>query len=242
MEVTLAVATAAQRSLSKQLETVANNIANANTVGFRSEAVDFNTLVSTADKVPVHFPNITGVHASSMQGTHIETGNPYDLAISGDGFFAIQTPAGTAYTRDGRLQVTPFGDLQTIEGYPVLDSGNAPIQITDTSVKPTISPDGRILTDGNFVGEIGVYSVNQEDVVSRYGNSAFFTKTPAEPIAPGSRTTITQGSVESSNVNAMKELANMITIQQHFEAASSIIEKANETIKGAVTELSTRKG
>lgn len=242
MESALAVGTAAQRTLSKQLETIANNVANANTVGFRSEGVDFNSIISNADKTPVHFPTISGVHSSTVQGTHIETDNPYDVALSGDGFFAIQTPAGVAYTRDGRLQLSPFGDLQTIEGYSVLDSGNSPIQIPDTSKKPTIASDGRILIGGNFVAELGVFQVDQENVESRYGNSAFLTTTPAQPLAPGSSTSIRQGALESSNVNAMKELANLITITQHFEAASGMVDKANDTISRGSVELTQRRG
>lgn len=242
MESALAVGTAAQRSLSKQLETVANNIANSTTIGFRSEGVDFSSIVSNADKTPVHFPTISGVHASTVQGTHIETENPYDVALSGEGFFAIQTPAGVAYTRDGRFQVSPFGDLLSIEGHAVLDSGNSPIQISNTSEKPVISSDGRILVKGNFVAELGVFSVDQQNVESRYGNSAFFTSTPAQPLAPGSTTAIRQGALESSNVNPMKELANLITITQHFEAASGVVDKANETISRASMELSQRRG
>ena len=241
MESALAVGTAAQRTLSKQLETVANNIANATTIGFRSEGVDFGSIISRAGKNPVHFPTIAGVHASTVQGTHIETDNPYDVALSGEGFFAIQTPAGVAYTRDGRFQVSPFGDLLSIEGYPVLDSGNSPIQISDTTEKPTITSDGRILVKDSFVAELGVFSVDQQNVVSRYGNSAFFTSTPAQSLAPGSTTSIRQGALEASNVNAMKELASLITITQHFEAASGVVDKANETISRAVMELSQRR-
>ena len=99
MESSLYVATAAQRVLQKQLVTVANNVANSTTVGFRAENVNFDSLVSKTSSEPVHFPAVGGLYASTVQGTLIETGNPLDVALSGDGMFAIMTPAGVAYTR-----------------------------------------------------------------------------------------------------------------------------------------------
>ena len=237
MEASLYVATATQRNIEKQLVVVANNIANSNTVGFRAESIDFNSLISTTAKDPVHFPVVAGMRASYEQGALVETGNPYDVAISGDGWFAITTPAGTAYTRDGRLEVNPFGELQTLEGFPVLDSGEAPIQLDPSAGVPTIHPDGRIEQNGSQVASLGLFEITKENMTGRYTNTSFFTNVPATPIAPGTDTTITQRYVESSNVNAVKEMAHLMTITQAFESATALIGRADDTLSKSINEL-----
>ena len=240
MESSLYVAVAAQKNLQHQLTVVANNIANANTVGFRSETVDFKSLVSTTAKDPVHFPQVAGLYPASEQGTLVETGNPLDLAITGEGWFAISTPTGTAYTRDGRLQVSPFGEIQSIEGHPILDSGEAPIQVDTRSGPPEIKADGRILSNGRLVGNIGVFQVAEQDFTGRFSNSAFFSSVPGIPVAVGDTTQLAQGHVENSNVNALKELANLMTITKSFESATALINKADDALSRSISELSGR--
>ncbi len=240
MESSLYVATAAQRVLQKQLITVANNVANSTTVGFRAENVNFDSLVSNTSNDPVHFPVVGGLYASTVQGTLIETGNPLDVALSGDGMFAISTPVGVAYTRDGRLQISPFGEIQTLEGHSVLDTGEAPIQIDASSGPPTIHNDGRITLNGRLVANIGVFDVDPKTLVSRYSNSAFFTSVPGVALITGQETTVTQGFVEGSNVNPVKELASLMTITQSFESATSIISRADDTLSKAINELGGR--
>lgn len=190
MDTSIYVASAAQITLQKQLETIANNIANSNTIGFRAESVEFHSLVSQTGEEPVNFPTVATLHPSGENGSLQNTGNPLDMAISGDGWFAISTPAGTAYTRDGRMQINAFGELQTLEGYPILDASNAPLLIPTNSGPPVIHKDGRIEVNGNLVGNIGVFAVDESNMQSRFSNSGFISTTPGVPIGIGSQTMI----------------------------------------------------
>ncbi len=238
MESSIYVAAAAQRNINKQLTIVANNIANMNTVGFRSENIDFKSIVSRTSQDDVHFPVVAQLYPASSQGSLLETGNPLDIALSGDGWFSIMIPTGPAYTRDGRLQISPFGELQTLEGHPVLDSGGAPIQLDPKSGPPEIHQDGRIFSNGRLVGNIGVFEVPPENLVSRYSNAAFISSVPGLPITLGTGNSITQGFVEQSNVDPIKELANLIAITKTFQNASALVDKVDETLSKSINELS----
>lgn len=238
MQSSIFVSTAAQRVAQTQLETIANNIANANTVGFRAESVDFKSLVSNSDKEPVHFPTVSKIHSSDTQGTLQETGNPLDMAISGDGWFSIQTPAGVAYTRDGRMVMTPFGEIQSVNGHPILDAGGAPIQLNPNGPSPEIAADGRIFQDGLQIANVGIFELDQSNFTSRYENSSYFSKTPGIPLVAGGATSIQQGYTESSNVNPMQELAKLIAVSRSFEQAASTVRKADQAVGSAIRTLS----
>lgn len=237
MESAFYVATAAQKVLQRQLDTVAHNIANSTTVGFRAENVSFDTVLSTAGDQSVNFPVEAGMHPSTAQGTLQQTGNPLDIALSGEGWFAIETPQGVAYTRDGRLSISQFGELQSIEGYPVLDASAAPIQLDTRSGPPTVYPDGRLEVNGRIVGNIGVFEMPPENLTVRFGNSGFLAAGEALPLSPEAGTTVNQGFIEGSNVNPMLELANMIAISRNFESASSIVQRADDSVAKSVREL-----
>lgn len=237
MDTSINVVTSAQRNLQHQMVVIANNIANSNTVGFRAESVEFNSLLSRPGGEHVSYPTVSTLHPSSESGSLQNTGNPLDIAMSGDGWFAISTPSGTAYTRDGRLQINAFGELQSIEGHALLDASGAPLLIPVRSGPPKILDDGRIEVNGNLVGNIGVFEVNVNDIQSRFGNSSFLSNTPGIPIGIGENTKIQQGFLEGSNVNAMREMANLIMVSRSFESAASMIEGADRAITKSINEL-----
>ena len=239
MDASLHVAVAGQNTIQKQLTVVAHNIANMNTVGFRAENVDFKTLISRTPTEDVNFPQMANLYPAMEQGHLEQTNNPYDIALSGDGWFGIATPDGTAYTRDGRFQISPFGELQTLEGYPVLDAGEAPIQLNPNGGPPEIQQDGRIIANGQQVGNIGVFSLTAQDLSARFGNSGFYSSVPGQaiPVGNGSATAINQGFVEASNVNGVKEITNLITLTKMYSSVSTIVGKVDETLTRATREI-----
>ncbi|MEM7290274.1 MAG: flagellar hook-basal body complex protein [Pseudomonadota bacterium] len=237
MDLSLHVATAGQKTLQNQLTIVANNIANANTPGFRAEIVDFKSLVSSASVDGVNFPKVANLYPSIEQGTFEKTDNPLDVAISGPGWFAIDTPGGTAYTRDGRFMINPFGELQTIEGHSVLDAGGGPIQLGNITQAPEILQDGRIYSQGRVIASLGVYDVAPENLDTRFSNSAFFASVPGVPVEVGSGSQLNQGFVEGSNVSAVHELANLITISKNYQSVSTMIGRVDEVLGRSVREL-----
>jgi flagellar basal-body rod protein FlgF len=237
MESALHVAVAGQQSLNKQLTVVAHNIANSGTAGFRAEIVDFKSLVSRTPDEDVHFAKMAKLYPNVQQGTLEQTENPLDVALTGEGWFAIDTPAGTAYTRDGRFVINALGELKTLEGHSVLDAGQAPIQLNANAGPPEIAQDGRITSNGQTVANLGVFQIAADDMVSRYSNSAFLSKVPAEPVVVGGDVSINQGFVEGSNVNALNEIANLIMITKTYESVSALVGKVDETLTGAVRKL-----
>ena len=209
----LYVSMSAQIALEKRLETVSANMANVNTTGYRAEGVSFSSVLSKAGEKPASFVTTGTEYITRSQGGTERTDNPYDVAIQGDGWFGIQTPDGTAYTRDGRFKVTSEGQLQTLNGYPVLDAGGAAMLLEANSGAPQIAADGMITQSGHQVGAIGLFSIPDTAKLTRYDNSAVRPDVAAQPVLDFSHNGVAQGFQEGSNVNPIIEMTKLIEIQ-----------------------------
>src|SRR5690606_6081373 len=160
-----------QLALQKRLDTIADNVANASTVGFRATGVKFEDVVSGTGQRSVSFASSGQTYLSNAKGAMTETGNPFDFAIQGDAWFALETPAGTVMTRDGRFSMNENGELLSTEGFRVLDAGGAPIQLDPRAGPPVASADGSLRQQDQFVGAIGLYTFDPGENFVRYGNS-----------------------------------------------------------------------
>ena len=129
LQSSLYVGLSGQITLQRRLDTVAQNVANSSTAGYRAENVKFGSLISNAGHVPVAYATTQSTTLSRRTGEIVSTGNPLDVAVSGDAWLSIETPAGPAYTRDGRMRMLPTGELQTLTGRPVLDDGGAALTV-----------------------------------------------------------------------------------------------------------------
>lgn len=152
MENGIYVSLSAQAARIERLTTIAQNIANAQTVGFRASEIRFEELVDKISGEEMSFSTDGIEYLDETQGGLAETGNPLDFAIRGDAWFGVQTPAGQVVTRDGRFTMTPDGGLVTLSGYPVLDPGGAPIQLDPAAGEPEVGDDGFIRQGGEQVG------------------------------------------------------------------------------------------
>jgi len=237
MQSALYVALSAQVAMEKRLNTVANNVANMNTGGFRADEVKFEQILSTVGKDDVAFASSGQNFISRRTGAITKTDNPLDVAVQGDGWFAFQAYNGTAYTRDGRLRMSENGDLQTVEGYPVLDAGGAPIALDPLGGPPTIGRDGSIMQGGNQVGALGLFSLAQNSKLSRFGNSGVISSIPGQTIQDFTSTSVQQGYSEGSNVNPVLELTKMISIQRSFDSAATTIQETESSLMDAVRSL-----
>ena len=151
MQSALYVSISAQVALEKRLETIANNLANMKTAAFRADAVKFETAMSHAASQPVAFASPGENFISRRPGGVTRTENSLDVAVVGDTWIGFSGPSGTAYTRDGRMQISSNGELQTVNGYPVLDSGGTPILVDPDAGPLTIERNGTI-TQGSESG------------------------------------------------------------------------------------------
>jgi len=237
LESGLYVAVSGQIAAQRRLDTIAHNIANVNTPGFRAEEVKFESLISNAGKDPVAYSSAGQTFISRRTGPIVQTGNPLDIAVSGDAFLAVETPAGMAYTRDGRLQVTQEGQLRSINGYPVLDVSGAPIQVSPRDGPVLISADGRISQRGVRLGAVGLFRLDEQAKLVRHDNSAILSDVPGQPVVNFNEVSVQQGFLEESNVNAMMEMTNLITLTRNFEAVSSATDQFQDSLKEAIRKL-----
>lgn len=240
MQTALYVALSGQMTLDRRLATVANNLANAGTAGYRAEGAEFSTYMQRQSQLPAAFATGGRAFAVEQAGPLTKTGNPLDVAVMGQGYLAIQTPGGTAYTRDGRMQVLGTGDLVTLDGHPVLDAGNAPITLDPAAGTIEIARDGMITQQGKQVGAIGLFSVDLSAGYARYENSALVPKRAATPVLSFVSDGMVQGFAEGSNVNPVSEMTKLIAVTRAFEGVSSAVEDCQSSLKEAIQTLAAR--
>jgi flagellar basal-body rod protein FlgF len=237
MQSGLYVTLSAQIALDQRLTTIATNIANQSTPGYRAEEVDFRTLISRTGDTPVAYVSHGDTHISRIPGVPVKTDNPLDVAVQGDGWLALQTPAGIVYTRDGRMRMQPDGALQSINGYPVLDAGNSPIVLDPEAGPLTIAQDGMITQGGRQIGAIGLFALDDKAGLKRFDNSSVISGKPATPVLDFSTNGVTQGYVEGSNVNPTLEMEKLILLSRTFENVASAIEGSEASLKDAIKVL-----
>lgn len=231
------IALSGQIALSKRLDTIAHNIANATAAGFRGETVKFESLLSTQTDRPTDFTSAGQSFVSRRQGPMVQTGNLLDVAVAGSGWLAIETPSGQAFTRDGRLQISTDGTLRTFTGYPVLDAGGAPLLIDPAAGPLSIARDGMINQGGQQVGAIGLFAIADDVRLVRLEGAGIIPDKPAEPILDFISNGVVQGYVESSNVNAVSEMTHLIEVTRAFDSLSRSINMRDETLQNAIRTL-----
>ncbi|WP_099863960.1 flagellar basal-body rod protein FlgF [Pararhizobium haloflavum] len=240
MDTALYVGLSAQIALEKRLTTLADNVANANTVGFRSTEVKFESLVDRRRPADVDFVSSGSNYLSTENGGLNQTGNSLDFAVRGEGWFAIDTPAGQALTRDGRFTMTQEGALVTLNGYPVLDAGGAPIQLDPLAGPPEAGNDGTLLQNGAQVSALGLFAFDPNSNYRRFENSAIIPDGEAEPIVDRFDAGVVQGYVEQSNVNPVAEMTRLIMVTRAFENASALMRASESTTEEAIRTLGGR--
>jgi flagellar basal-body rod protein FlgF len=221
----------------RRLDSIANNVANTNTAGFRAEEIKFEQLVSQKTREPTAFASPGDTYLSRQGGDLVKTDDPYDVAVNGDAWLAIQTPAGAVYTRDGRMRMTPEGDLQSLNGYPLLDVGGAPIQLDPNAGAPNIARDGTITQGASQVGALGLFTIPEQARLSRYENSGVIPDQAAQPALDFSTVSIAQGFVEKANVNPVMEISKLIMVQRNFDSISGAISQSESSLSDAIKTL-----
>ncbi len=223
--------------LKNEMQAIANNIANVSTTGFRKEGLIFSEFISeTGDNQP----SVSMAHANvqmtnSAQGPLTPTGGTFDLAIEGDGFFLIETEDGEALTRAGAFTPNDQGELATLDGARLLDSGGAAIFIPTTAQNIAVANDGTMSADGQPIAQIGLYMPADLENLDRTNGVRFTSEAGFEPFEGG---VILQGFVESSNVDAISEITRMIEVQHAYTMGQKFIEKEDERIRSVISTLS----
>lgn len=234
------VGLSAQLALDRRLSTIANNVANAGTTGYRAEGVSFSTVISQTVPLRTAFSSNGRDMVDTRAGSLTKTENSLDVAIQGTGLIAIATPAGTAYTRDGRMQMLPTGEVVSLAGHAVLDASGSPLLIDSGGGPVSIGRDGTVSQGGKPVGTIGLFEADVSRHARRYENSSFIPAKTPEPIIDFARNGFVQGFVEESNVNAIEEMARLIDVTRAFEAVASGMERRDSMLRDAIQTLGSK--
>ncbi|MBR0937433.1 flagellar basal-body rod protein FlgF [Bradyrhizobium jicamae] len=249
MQNALLIGLSKQMVLERQIDVVANNIANMNTNGFKADRSLFEEYLSSSahedNFAPrdrrVSFVQDRATYHDFSQGPTEETKNPLDVEIDGGGFLAVQTPAGERYTRDGSLQINNQGQLVTAEGYQVLgNSGPIVFQQTDHDV--SIAADGEIsVQEGtsrtdSIRGKLRLVSFAQAQSLLKEGSNLYSPGEGNAPIAD-TESTVRQGFIEKSNVNSVTEMSRMIEISRTYAQIATLLQQQSDLHKSAIEKL-----
>lgn len=216
------IALSRQLALFREMSTTAHNLANVDTTGFNAEKVMFDDyLVKGGDGPKLAFTNDVSSYRDLSEGALKTTGNPLDVAISGPGYFTVQTPLGERYTRAGNFQLDAAGTLVTADGNPVLNEGGQPIVFQPEDDDISIGSSGDIKVNGEQRDRISVVEFPNEQMLERVGASMY--KTDIAP-SPADKSRVLHGVLEGSNVKPVLELTHMIEVSRGVASTAKLIE------------------
>jgi len=194
-------------------------------------------LVSKQTKTPTAFTTSGQTHISRSNGGLVSTNNPLDIAVQGDAWLAFQGPNGVVYSRDGRMRMLDTGELQSVNGYPILDAGGAPLVLNANAGPPQIARDGMISQNNQQVGAVGIFSIPANATLKRFENSGVIPNLPAEPVLDFTANGVAQGFIEQSNVNPVREMTNLIAVSRTFESLMTAVSDTESTMQNAIRTL-----
>lgn len=227
-----------QNGLLREMQVLANNIANASTTGFRQEGVIFSEyIVRGAGGPSVSMTRASAHNISMAQGALARTGGQYDFAIEGDGFFLVETGAGERLTRAGNFTASPQGDLVTLDGHRVLDAGGAPIFIPPDAGDLSLAGDGTLSAAGRPLGQLGLVQPVEKTDLIRESGTLFRVEGAIEPVQNGR---ILHRFLEDANVNPILQVARMVEVQRAYETGQSFLEAENDRIREALRAFTRR--
>ncbi len=225
-----------QSGLLREMQLIANNIANVSTTGFRKEGLIFAEHVQAMNNgdpsLSMATANVRLTH--QIQGSLTQTNGTFDFAIEGNGFFLIETPQGNQLTRAGSFTTNAEGELTTHTGMRLLDNGGAPIFIPPGAGDISVSVDGTLSVDGQPISKIGIYEPIIGTGLSRNDGVSFLAEGGVQPIEDS---VILQGFLEDSNVNAVSEIARMIEVQRAYELGQKLLDNEDERIRNVLQTL-----
>lgn len=231
MEAADIVGLSRQSGLMREIDVLAQNIANAATPGYRREGLIFSEYVARMGEGPsLSMAYGNARHIDQSQAGLTQTGGTFDLAIQGDGFFRVATDNGNGLTRAGMFSVSSEGILTTPSGDKLLDGGGAPVTIPPSAKSVTISSDGAVSADGAPIAQIGLWNPVDPTSLARQQGTVFRVD-DVEPVESG---VMLQGFLEDSNVSVMSEMARMVAVQRAYELGQSFLEAEHERQKTAI--------
>jgi flagellar basal-body rod protein FlgF len=242
MDNALYVGLSRQMVLRREMDIIANNIANADTAGFKVEALMSKTeplepAMTLGGPRPVKFVVDDGVARDFTPGSLRRTDAPLDLAIEGPGFFRVRAAEGERYTRDGRFTTNPQGQLVTQAGAPVLDDGGGEITIDPEKGPVSISADGVLSQGDERIGKVGIYDFANLAVLEKTGDNLLKNTSNLQPTAIAEDARVRQGMLEGSNVRPVIEITRMIEVNRAYEQIARMMESEADLARRTVERM-----
>ena len=223
------------------MDVVASNIANADTPGYKTEHVQFSDWLLRTQEAPAEggestlaFAQDRATWRDNAQGTFTHTGEPLDLALSGEGYFQVQTSNGVRLTRSGRFAVQSDGTVGDSSGNPLLDDSGNPIHVGANDRQITVSADGTITTENGRLGRVGVLTPPHANPQITAGSHLFRPDTPTNPTT---QPRMVQGAIESSNVQPIAEMTRMMQMEREFQFMTQFGQSESDRQQTAIDTL-----
>jgi flagellar basal-body rod protein FlgF len=244
MDNALLVGLSRQMALRRELDVIANNIANMNTSGFKQEQVMFEQYLDPTARHEyfpggdrrISFVIDRATVQDFSQGPLNRTEAPLDVALDGQGFFAVQTPNGERYTRAGNLHINAQGQLVNPSGHPVLGQGG-PITFEPNDTNITIANDGTISTPNGDRGKLRIVRFPNPSQLTQQGDSLWAAPAGVTPQVADATTRAVQGALEKSNVQAVREINRMMEITRAYSNVSNMQQRTDELRRKAIEKL-----
>jgi flagellar basal-body rod protein FlgF len=249
MENALLIGLSRQAVLERQLDVVANNVANVNTTGFKADRSLFEEYLKSgahednfkgSDR-SVSYVQDRGTFRDFEQGATQSTSNPLDVAVDGSGFLVVQTAGGERYTRDGGLQLNNQGQIVTANGDPVLGT-SGPIVLQPTDHDINVSPDGTIsVLEGSgrtdsVRGKLRLVSFTDAQKLLKEGSN-LYAAGEGNTAQPDTKSVVKQGFLEKSNVNAVAEMSTMMEVTRAYTQIATLLQQQSDLHKTAIQQL-----
>jgi flagellar basal-body rod protein FlgF len=235
MDINSNVATSRLVAQERAIDVIANNVANMNTPGFKAERTQFSDwLDRQADGSSVAYTQDRAMWHELSPGPLQQTGNPLDLAITGDGYFTVSTPAGPRLTRDGRFGVMPDGTITNSSGEALMDMSGRAIRINPTDTELTVTGDGTLSSQNGVLATIGMVSPSDPMQLVAEGGTLF--RSGSNTAQVGKRQ-IVQGAIEESNVQPVAEMTRLIEGERTFQFLTQYVQAESDRANNAINKI-----
>lgn len=236
MENSIYIALSRQTALRRQMDVVANNVANMNTTGFKQQRVLFTEFLERPGMhEQVSFVQDRAVVRDLRPGGLTSTGNDLDLALTGPGYFTVDTAAGQRYTRAGAFRLDDARQIVDMGGLPVLADNGQPLTLPAGTTSVMVAGDGTVSTELGPIGRLNLVTFPNEQLMTEVGNGLYVSDEEPQPAPP--ETKVAQGMLEGSNVNPVLEMTSMIEVSRQYQQAQSIITTEHERVRTAIQRL-----
>jgi flagellar basal-body rod protein FlgF len=247
VENALLVGLSRQMALRRELDVIANNMANVSTTGFKARSARFSEFVMPVAKDDnflrpdrrLSYVIDQGTPIDPTSGTIERTGNALDAAVKGEGYFVVQTAGGERYTRSGAFDINSKGELVTQQGHRVIGE-NGPVVLAPGETGVRMAADGTVSTDQGQRGKLRLVKFANPQSIRSEGDNLFSSITPAQPVGPTGQ--IEPGALERSNVKPILEMSRLLDLQRTYTTIAGLMSKVDELRRTAISRLADQQG